>query len=411
MIRRFSLYGFLKNQRYFEPFIILFFLQQGLSFTQIGLLIGFRELCINLLEIPSGALADLFGRRRSMLFSFVAYVASFTIFGLSQTYWHLFPAMLLFAAGEAFRTGTHKAMIFSWLRLHGRESEKTKIYGLTRSWSKTGSAVSTILATAFVLLTNNYSYVFYYSIIPYLLGLINLMTYPKELDGQPAEAASLRDVIPHLKETIRDAVRLPRLRRLVIESMAFEGVFKAVADYLQPVLAALALALPVLVGLADIERSAVVIGVVYSVLYLASAYASRRAHDVAGYLGSEENGSRLLWRVVLVAYVAMTPLLYFEYYYAAAAGFVLLYVVQNVWRPMLIGRFETFATETHGATVLSVESQAKSLSTMIVAPLLGLAVDSVVTGGSFWPVTAVAAVIALLVLAVYHQKKHSGHTG
>jgi len=409
MIRRFSLYGFLKNQRYFEPFIILFFLQQGLSFTQIGLLIGFRELFVNLLEVPSGALADLYGRRRCMVFSFVAYVASFAIFGLSQTYWHLFPAMFLFAVGEAFRTGTHKAMIFTWLRLQGRESEKTKIYGYTRSWSKLGSALSTVLATVFVLLTNNYTYVFYYSIIPYALGLINLMTYPKELEGQPTEAVSLRDIVSHLRETIRDAVRLPRLRRLVLESMGFEGVFKAVADYLQPVLRSLALALPVLVTLGDIQRSAVLVGVVYSLLYLGSSYASRRSHDIAGYMGGEESGSRLLWRVVLVAYVAMTPLLFFEYYYVAVVGFMLLYVVQNIWRPMLIGRFETFATETHGATVLSIESQAKSLSTMIVAPLLGLAVDSVTgsgPGGSFWPVTAVAAIIALAVLAGYRQRKN-----
>ena len=40
MLLRFSLYGFLKNQRYFEPFLILAYLQLGLSFFEIGLLIG-----------------------------------------------------------------------------------------------------------------------------------------------------------------------------------------------------------------------------------------------------------------------------------------------------------------------------------------------------------------------------------
>jgi len=54
VIFRFCLYGFLKNQRYFEPFILLAFLEKGLSFFVIGLLFGFRELCINLFEIPSG---------------------------------------------------------------------------------------------------------------------------------------------------------------------------------------------------------------------------------------------------------------------------------------------------------------------------------------------------------------------
>ena len=36
MIFRFSLYGFLKNQQYFEPFIMLVFLQMGLTFTLWG---------------------------------------------------------------------------------------------------------------------------------------------------------------------------------------------------------------------------------------------------------------------------------------------------------------------------------------------------------------------------------------
>ena len=102
MIKRFSLYGFLKNQRYFEPFIILYFLQQGLSFTQIGFLIAFRELAINIMEVPSGAIADLFGRRRSMILSFLSYIIAFSIFGLCKDYWHFYIAMFFFAIGEAF---------------------------------------------------------------------------------------------------------------------------------------------------------------------------------------------------------------------------------------------------------------------------------------------------------------------
>ena len=46
MLFKFSMYGFLKNQRYFEPFLILAFRAKGLSFFQIGILIAFREVCI-----------------------------------------------------------------------------------------------------------------------------------------------------------------------------------------------------------------------------------------------------------------------------------------------------------------------------------------------------------------------------
>ena len=132
MLKRFSLYGFLKNQRYFEDWILLAFLAKGISFTTWGLLIGFRELMINLMEVPSGAIADLFGRRKSMILSFVAYIISFVIFGAARNVALLLLGMAFFAVGEAFRTGTHKAMIFTWLRNRGRADEKTRVYGYTR---------------------------------------------------------------------------------------------------------------------------------------------------------------------------------------------------------------------------------------------------------------------------------------
>jgi len=143
----------------------------------------------------------------------------------------------------------------------------------------------------------------------------------------------------------------------------------------------MAILLPILVGLEETRRSAVVIGVVYFVLYLASSYASRKSHRVTDYAGGEERGSRLIWYVTLCSYAALIPMLLLEYYYLAVIGFIVLYIIQNFWRPILISRFDAFATEERGATVLSIESQAKSVSTMIVAPVLGWAVDSVAARG------------------------------
>lgn len=406
MLIRFSLYGFLKNQRYFEPFIILFFLEKGLSFTQIGFLVGFRELCINAMEIPSGAFADLHGRRRCMVLSFASYMGAFLLFGLSGPYWQMFPAMFLFAVGEAFRTGTHKAMIFTWLRIQGRLDEKTRVYGYTRSWSKLGSALSIILATLLVLFEGNYRTVFFYSIIPYGLGLLNFMTYPAELEGQPAGKISLGDIFSHLVETLRRALTIRPLRRLMLESMGFEGIFKAAGDYLQPVVMGLALALPLLEDQAEIHRNALMVGAVYLVLYLASAFASRKSHRITACCGGEEPGSRFLWKTALVIYAALSLCLFFEFHIPAVAGFLGLYLIQNFWRPILISRFDAFATESRGATVLSIESQAKSVATMIAAPILGLAVDLVRlygVGGAFWPVGIAGAVVAGFILMTFRR--------
>ena len=70
--------------------------------------------------------------------------------------------------------------------------------------------------------------------------------------------------------------------------------------------------------------------------------------------------------------------------------FVALAMLQNFWRPVQVTRFDTYSDTSKGATILSIESQAKSVFTMIVAPALGFAVDCC----GFWPIGALGAFIA-----------------
>ena len=305
--------------------------------------------------------------------------------------------MFFFAIGEAFRTGTHKAMIFTWLRLQGRLDEKTRVYGYTRSWSKIVSVVSTVLAVIFVLATDNYASFFFFAIVPYLIGLINFLFYPAELEGHP-EKIALKGCrssvgVPALGGSVK------QLRRLIVESI-FEGIYKAVETYLQPILKNIALMLPIFLLWG--KRSAVQSSSAsYIIIYFASAFASRNAHRLVRFAGSEEAGSRMLWKFNAVIYAALIPLLFFEYYYAAIICFILLSLAQNFWYPVLLSRFDAFATEEKGATVLSIESQAKSLSTMIFAPLIGVCVDYVGghnLGGEFWPVAAIALIPAIYII-------------
>jgi MFS family permease len=415
MIQRFSLYGFLKNQQYYDYFLLLAFRQMGLSYFMIGVLIAFREIMVNIMEIPSGALADLKGRRRSMIFSFVAYIISFVTFGLAgaaamegRLAQHtlipfLFLAMSFFAIGDSFRTGTHKAMIFMWLYIHGRSEESTRVYGYTRSWSKIGSAVSVVLACFFVFATSNFIYVFFFAIIPYLLNIINFLGYPKELDGKIAEDLSMGKMVRHLKETLVVSVRQASLRRLIWESMGFEGFFKAFKDYLQPILKAAAIPLTAFlfsgIQLTDEQKSVVLIGPVFFVLFVLSALASRNAYRLVESPGREEMTARMLWGWSVMIFLVLLPAMYYGIHTVMITGFVVLYVIQNLWRPVLISRFDAHSDKAKGATILSIESQAKSSSTMIIAPVLGLAIDFArnhkIGESEFWPVCVLGLVITL----------------
>ncbi|WP_157605403.1 MFS transporter [Schlesneria paludicola] len=402
MLFRFSLYGFLKNQTYFEPFIVLFFLEQGLHFFEIGIAMGVGAAVSNMMEIPTGALADLYGRRRCMIASFVIYILSFLVLATGTQYWQLLCGVAMCGGADAFRGGIHKAMILDWLRAQGRENERTRIYGYTRSWSKIGSAVSVLIGAGLVFATSNYRMIIYFAIIPYVLNLINLATYPAYLDTVPKQKVSLRAVAWHMWQVARESLHHPALRQLTAETMGFQGVYEAVKDYLQPVLKMTALSLPLFLSFGDKQRSALLIGLVYFFLHLLASASSRNAHRVSRWFGGDERASLRVWQFVALAYIVLLPALYCQASWIVIPIFVLLACAQNIWRPMVISRFDAHSDPSIGATLLSIESQAASLATLILAPLLGWLIDlatfleASTTERSFWPIAIIGAIPAIL---------------
>lgn len=378
---RFSLYGFLKNQQYYEPFFLLVLRAKGLSFFQIGLLYSFREICVNAMGIPAGFIADLRGRRASLLVCFSAYVLSFLGFGLLRSFPGLFLSMFAFAVGESFRSGTHKAMIFHHLRLTGVESEKAKVYGFTRSWSKAGSAASSLLSGLLVLVTGDWSRIFLYAIPPYLLNMANVGTYPAALEGEARHGSfSVKDALSTMVRETRACLSHAGTRELFLQSAVLQALGKTVKDYVQP-LAVAALAGWVvsgpLLGLDAVRRSAFLLGILYFALNLAAAWASRSAHR---FDRIERSRAPWLWLAValsgaLVAFGSGAHGAANRSTGVAVAGFVLLVLLENVWRPLFLDRLDERSDPAYGAAVLSVEAQFASLGVLVCAPLVGGVAD------------------------------------
>lgn len=406
---------------------MLIFLERGLSFFLIGSLVAIKELTVNVLEIPSGAIADATGRRRAMMLSFAAYIISFIIFATGKTFLFLAVAMFFYAVGDSFRTGTHKAMIFQWLRLNDRIEEKTRVYGITRSWSQIGSAVSGLMAAIFVFISGTYQYVFWFATVPYALNLINFAGYPKELDGDHNHSHSLGDVWRRLRESLLNAIKIRPLRRLMVETMAWEGYFAAAKDYLQPTLQALAIGLfgywfgtanyyaiidqPVAgmlpetrpVWFSETRKTAILVGIVYSLLFLLSAWASRYADRFQKRFDGLQPASQRLWQLNLSLFACLAAAAFFNWTWLIVAAFVALTALKNLWRPILISRFDDEAEAKEGATILSIESQARHAATLVAAPILGLMVDWM--NGRLIGIGMIGIALALLMTISYSRPR------
>ncbi len=70
-----------------------------------------------------------------------------------------------------------------------------------------------VLASIFVFTSDSYVSIFYLSIIPYAIGIVNFLGYPQEVDVVRADGASLRHVVAHLVETLKRSIAARPTRR------------------------------------------------------------------------------------------------------------------------------------------------------------------------------------------------------
>lgn len=394
--RKFCAYGFLKNQRFYESFIILYFLDQGINYFQIGVLYAIREVLLNLLEVPAGFISDSMGRKKTMITSFAMYIMCFLLFSLGSSYALFIVAFVFYALGDAFRTGTHKAMIYDYLKIRGWEEYKVDYYGNTRSWSQKGSAISSLIAGAIIFVSGNYRWIFIISLIPAFIDLLLIASYPKVLDGK-AVPFQREALAASFRQSWRDFVfsfRKKEVIKAIANTSVYSGYYKGVKDFLQPVMQAMALSLPVFVYQPEEKRTAIVVGILYFVIYMLTSRASKRSSRLSGLFRNNASALNFTLASGLIAGCGAGLLLYFNFPVPAVVLYILIYIIENLRKPIGMAYTTDYVKHDILATALSAESQLKT----IWSALIIFAVGSLAEIFSLGAALAIISVVLLIIL-------------
>ncbi|GAU76923.1 MFS transporter [Fusibacter sp. 3D3] len=395
-IKKFCYYGFFKDLKFFEPYLIIYLSSIGLSYLQIGGLYAFREVIIYIFEIPSGIIADTYGKKLELMICFVFYMISFSLFFISSHIYMISLAMLFFALGEAFRSGTHKAMIFSYLEQKNWFEYKTFVYGRTRSFSLIGGALSSILSILFYLYTGNLKTLFAISILPYVLDFMLIASYPNSLNERHKVTFSLLDFAKENKRQLERFFKSKKLIILTLNSASLDAIFKSVGDYIQPILQLLIIA----TFKATDTTLVIYLGIVYAVMGLSSAVGSRNVYKLL------ERYSKVhlldhFYKMMIFLFLGIALSTYFE----LQIILVLLFVISNILidsrRPVFVDLIGDHLEKDQRATVLSIESQLKSFIVICVAPLSGAIADQF----GFTSVFIFLSVLMLILMPIFSVTK------
>ena len=153
-VRLFIAFRIFFNARFYYPVFTILFLDFGLTISQFALLNVVWAATIVILEVPSGALADVIGRRRLLVATGVIMVVEIGLLcfaprGKSPLLFALFMLnRILSGTAEAAASGADEALAYDSLKQHGLESAWGKVLSLQMRLQSAAFVIAMALGAA-----------------------------------------------------------------------------------------------------------------------------------------------------------------------------------------------------------------------------------------------------------------------
>ncbi|MSQ29587.1 MAG: MFS transporter [Dehalococcoidia bacterium] len=328
---------------------------RGLTLTQVGIMEAFFWAVKFVIEVPSGAVADRFGRRATFWIGLIIEGAGVATFAFASNFPILLVSYVLWSTGFSFRSGNDQAYIYDALASDGRASEFSTRAGMFQALTTAAFTIAGIgggvLAAATTLQVP-----MMLGVVPYLAGAVclGLMQEPPMPLGAHA----------HLRymETLRTAFHALRSNRLVRYALLCQIALETA------MIAGILLSQPFLqqhgVDLAWF-------GLLQAPVALAGAAASIASARAARLLGIHR-----LAAYALAAIVGGLVMLAAVDHRAAFAGFLAIHVALGLAGPTISGYINDRTDSNIRATIMSVVPLGTSLTFMIVGPFAGIVGDA-----------------------------------
>lgn len=115
--------------QFFMPIVVIFFLANDLSFFEIMLLQTAYSVIIVIMEVPTGTIADLIGRKESIVIGSLLTTAGCTLYATGHSFHQFLAAEITWAVGGTFISGAQSALLYETLQELDTPEHYKKIEG------------------------------------------------------------------------------------------------------------------------------------------------------------------------------------------------------------------------------------------------------------------------------------------
>ena len=353
--RNISLLAGLEFTSYFgiTSFWILFFIQNGLSLLQIGLLESIFHGTSLLCEIPSGMLADRFSYKTNLYLARIASIVSSILILLGQgNFWIYALAMMVNAWSYNFDSGTNTAFLFDSAVEAGQKDRYLQISSFLSGVAEVTRTLGTVVAGLFVHGALAWTYHIAIGLSLLSILLIYLMKEP-ESKRDERNSLTLKRILVVVKQEWQEK---PVLFYWMLTYQLVGTIMCMFYFYYQQKISDLAswqVSLIMLIG---------------SGFNLLAVY-------LASQIGKKWNSNQVF--PILVALTGLALLLVgLKTPFAYLSVYLLTNALYAVYQPIYYNDLQAYLPSSVRATMLSINSMMFSLSMIVIFPLTGWLIDT-----------------------------------
>lgn len=378
------IYVLLQNVDFTRGIWMIYLAQRGMSLTQIGLLETIFHITSFTMEVPTGAVADIFGRKVSRISGRILYLISRVLLFISNNFLLFAVSFILTALSYNLESGAGDALIYDSLKEIDEEESYMKIAGKKEIFYQTASAISFFVGG--YLAVKSYHNAFIITIIIAILAIIQSFTFREPSIGRKKSYVKGEDVfINQLKESVKVIRNNPKIGFLIIFSEVI-GVFSAcMFFYLQNYLK----------GYGFSEAT---IGTLYTISSLAAAFTATQVYKIEKRI--KEQGILQIIPFIMVAGIWGVAIS--KYYFAF---FTLVTITESIIFVSVNDYINKRIPSENRATILSFDSMVCSFFMIILFPIIGIIGDNYSLSSAFKLLGIVSSVLVIVNCFVISIKK------
>lgn len=364
------------------PILVLFYEENGLTLQDIFILKSIYSVVAVGFELPSGYLADTWGKRNCLLLGCVIFFGGYLTYSFTETFLAFVFAEILLGMGQTFVNGTDSALLYNTVAAHKKDYLYMRYEGRLTMVGNFSEAVAGILGGLLAVLSLRFPFyaqaVIAFSGIPAAFML-------KEYGGRVVRSNALPEIIRILKYSLFT-------NRQLACNIAFSGIIGAatltMAWFVQPILI-------------QLETPVSFYGIIWTGLNLAVGTAAWYSDKIEQFFGSARMSI-----LILVCISGGYVLLAFHLASYSLLGILLLfYLVRGFATPILKGYINQLTLSEMRTTVLSIRNLIIRLMFAAIAPFAGWISD---TRGIQSALLYIAAIITIpgMVVFILSRKKN-----